>query len=300
VEVHDVISEETRVEAARVSRAAMSNLKAGRAFEDQAIRRVVSEILEEVLRDPQVLIHLNELRALNDYTFNHSVGVCLLSLLIGAGMGYNKDSMRELGLGAILHDVGKMLVPDHILHKPALLSPQDLEEIKKHPLNGYELLTRKTNLAASILKVPLQHHERVDGKGYPHGLKGHEISQYARVVAVADVYDALTTDRPYRYRFYPHEAVNILRSRSGTHLEGEMVEQLVRHVAIYPIGSRVVLSTGEVGVVIEVNRDLPSRPLVKIIIDRRGEVVRSYQTVNLLASPEITILRPHTPEVPKP
>lgn len=281
VEIHDVISEETRAEAVRLIKANF------RAFENQhklnirAVKSMVDQIIDELLADLTVLVNLNDIRAFDDYTFAHSVNVAVLSIMTGITMGYNNLQLKELGVGAILHDVGKTRIDKSILSKAGELTKDEFEEIKKHTIYGFEILRQHPDVSLLSAHVAFQHHERWDGNGYPRCLAQEDILEYARIVAVCDVYDALLADRPYRASYTVNQALTILKRMGGIYLDKQCVNALITNIAVYPIGSVVELSTGEVGVVVDVNKEAPSRPVVRLVVDRYGNPMQRQQEVDL-------------------
>ena len=267
IEVHDVINENTRNEAVTLVRKIMTEYSFFDTVDVENVKSVVNKIVDELLSNDDILYNLTEIKTVDDYTFGHSVSVCILSLITGIGIGLDTAQLRELGIGAILHDIGKLCIPRDILTKPCQLTIEEFEEIKKHTLLGYELLKRSGQLNLISSYIALGHHERYDGSGYPLRLKNGEIQLYARIVAVADVYDALTSDRVYRKKLKPHEVYEYITSLGIHHFDPLVVENFVKFVTVYPVGTGVMLNTRERAVVVKHNRKMPTRPLVRIVYD---------------------------------
>lgn len=267
IEVHDVVNETTRNEAVSLVKKIMTGYSFSDSIDVERVKEVVNKIVDELLTSDDILYNLTEIKTVDDYTFEHSVSVCILSLITGIGLGMGTTQLRELGLGAILHDIGKLCIPREILKKPSQLTVEEFEEIKKHTVLGYELLKKSGQLCLVSSYIALGHHERYDGSGYPLRLKNEEIQMYARIVAVADVYDALTSDRVYRKKLKPHEVYDYITSMGVHHFDPLVVENFVKFVTVYPVGSGVLLNTGERAIVVEHNLKMPTRPLVRIVYD---------------------------------
>ncbi len=258
-------------------------------LERDKIKETVNDLLRQVLRDRCVMVHLTQVRGSDSYIFTHSVNVCMLSLIIGLFLKLKKDQLKQLGLAALLHDVGRTRISKSILYKQSALSVEEFAEVKKHTVYGFEML-KNYNFSDTVTRTALQHHERMDGSGYPHGLCGEDIEFSARIVAVADVFDALLADRPFRKAFYPHEAVEIIINSSGQ-FDPEILKIFVDNVAIYPLGTVVALSSGEVGVVVDMNRGHQTRPVVRIMFDRDSQKLHFIKEVDLSKYRDIFITR---------
>lgn len=222
------------------------------------------------------------------YTYIHSVNVALLATIIGIHMGYEIEELSYLASGAVLHDWGKLLVPREILHKPSALSPEEFQVIKRHPIRGEQVL-RDAGWPDEVLRVVREHHERWGGQGYPDGLRADGIHPNAQIVAVADVFDALTEDRPYKVGLSPYHALEMILNGSGSSYAPEVVRALRSCVLLYPEHSTVTLSSGETGVVIALAAELPTRPVVRIIADRQGRPVRGEKIIDLRKNRTLTV-----------
>jgi len=247
----------------------------------KAVKEVVDSIIDELLANREVLFHLADIRSYDDYTFFHSVNVCILSLMTAITLGYNQLKLKELGIGALLHDIGKIRLSKKLLNKPEELTSEEYQLIRKHPEFGYQILRTYDDVPLLSAHVSLQHHERWDGKGYPRRLAGEQIHEYARIVAVADVYDALLADRPYRPAYSVNQAVTNISRMSNTYFQPRAVAALVSNIAVFPIGSVVMLSTGQTGIVVDVNSNYPTRPVVKVVYDQYGNKMPKSHEVDL-------------------
>lgn len=247
----------------------------------QEFKNIFNQILSEMRGRSSLLNLLSHIQVKDNYVFTHSLNVSLYTLTIAIKMRYSEKRLYEIGLGALLHDIGKMLIPPEVLHKPGKLTDEEFELIKKHPEYGYEILKQQHDLSLLISNCAFQHHEKLDGSGYPRGVKAEDIHHYAKVIAVADVFDALTTHRSYRDAMLPHEAMEIIFAGCHTHFDAEVVEAFRRSVALYPIGVTVHLSTGETAVVVGYDEHSPMRPRVRIFQDAEGKPLEDWIEIDL-------------------
>ena len=255
------------------------------------IQKMVGEILDELLSNEDIIIQLSNIRAIDDYTLNHSINVCVYSLITALTMHFEREELLELGVGALLHDIGKIMVPDRLLNKPERLDADEYELIKDHTLRGYEILKQIDGISERSRRIALLHHERMDGKGYPTGVYGADIDEFVRIVAVVDVFDALTSDRVYREKIESHLALEYLISMSKIQFDYETVRHFVQNVAIYPIGTGVKLSSGETGVVLRVNKEFPTRPFVRVIKDSHENTLQTPKDYDLMKNLSIFIIK---------
>ncbi len=290
-EIKEPISEKTRIETIKEVKRNFQALEANRRINTRHVKKVVDAILDELMSNREVLINLSDIRTYDDYTFSHSCNVCVLSLLTGITLGYTEPKLKELGIGALLHDIGKIQVSKELLNKRGELSPEEYAEIQKHAAYGFEILRAYDDIPLLSAHIAFQHHERWDGKGYPRGLNQEQIHEYARIVAVADVYDALLADRPYRGAYSINQALAILNHMSGVYFEPRILAALISNIAVYPIGSVVMFNTGEIGVVVDVNRNNPHRPVVRVVFDRRLTRLKTPHEVDLSSLTTVYISR---------
>lgn len=297
VEIIEAISESTRLEATRLVRDLMEGLKGGRPviIEAGRVNRVIGHMIDDLLQRRDLMLDLSDIRVTDDYTFSHSVNVCVLSLLTGLTLSYSRPKLEQLGMGAILHDLGKTRVPEHILNKPGPLTPEEFAQIKRHTIDGFALLSEQ-NLPGNAARVALEHHERYNGEGYPQGLQGTEIHDYARVVGIADVYDALTTDRVYRKAYPPNEAYELIAGSGNHAYDYRMVTAFLSNVAAYPVGTYVQLNTGEIGIVTGTPPRQSQRPNVRILYDPCGQRMRVPYEVALAEEMSLGISQIILPE----
>lgn len=236
----------------------------------QRLRNAVPILVQEIMLHKTVALDLIGLRRADNYTFMHSLSVAVLAVATGVELGLDAEQLTGLALGAVLHDMGKTQVPLSILHKPAQLTASERTLVHRHPRWGVELLTRHAQLPAPALQGIYEHHERCDGSGYPHGLWGSRISRSGKIVAVADFYDALTSDRPYHSRLAPHLVIEQLLVMGRRSFDANIVRALLRSLVPYPVGSTVMMDSGETGEVIGYDQNFPYRPRVLIMRDSWG------------------------------
>lgn len=277
LELNDIISDVTRVEAVQVTKNTLEQAAKGKNIQPAQVLSVVNNIIDDLLAQDTILVNLTDIRTFDDYTFGHSVNVAVLSLIMGIALGYDQIKLRNLGVGALLHDLGKTKIPLSILNKQEKLTEQEVELIRKHPEYGFELIRNNRELSILIAHVAYQHHEKYDGTGYPRGLKEKNIHKFARIVAIADVYDALTSDKTYRPRYLPHEAHEYLMGACYSHFDSDLVKIFLQYVAPYPLGTIVFLNTGEKAVVVEQHPDFLLRPIVMVFEKNGQELSRTFQ-----------------------
>jgi HD-GYP domain-containing protein (c-di-GMP phosphodiesterase class II) len=277
LEVSDAINEVTRVRATTIIKSTLERARTNQSIDCARIAGVVDDILADLESNSEFVFELSTLRSVDDYSFVHSVNVCVLSLILGQSLHLRASTLKTLGVGAILHDIGKVTIPAEVLNYPGRLSPEEFELIKGHTTQGFEILRANREISLLSAHVALQHHERLDGTGYPRQLRGDEILEYGRVAAIADVYDALTADRPYRTQYAPEEAVQKLVAGIDQAFDGQMVRKFLEVVAVYAVGSILRLSTGEIAVVVRQQRGMPSRPLVAVVTDPLYNLVEPWQ-----------------------
>jgi HD-GYP domain-containing protein (c-di-GMP phosphodiesterase class II) len=294
VTVADVISEETRRQAVKVLKDTLSATKNSitrqkKPVVDNRFTFIIEKLIQEVLENKDIAVNLADIRDADDYTFLHSVNVCALTLLAGTDLGLSRSRLEEVGIGALLHDMGKIWIDDEILKKKGSLTPEEYEEIKKHPMFGYEILSAQKNISADSIKIVMQHHERCDGSGYPYHLKTDEIHPFAKLTMVVDVYDALTADRPYRGSLQPHQAIEMLTSCVGTY-DTDMIRSFITHLAAYPVGTAVRLSSGDLALVVYNRKGIPLRPVVRVCKDQDGLLYHEPFDLDLLEQLDLVIV----------
>ncbi|MFC0333954.1 HD-GYP domain-containing protein [Paenibacillus sepulcri] len=267
----ELLSEETKRTLIRTMSETMDSIRSGKDFNSRSVSLSVEDMLEDVLRNKDVLIHLNDIRTRDNAAFVHAMNVCMISALLGIHMNLNQVQQKELAIGALLHDLGKPLEESEFEFEPA---DDEAAKNKKmamhHTWRGFQLLKARREFSLLIAHVALQHHEHIDGSGEPRGLAGEQIHLYSRIVAVANAYDNLLQEFDNGKRMLPHVACERLLAMSGKELDHAVVVQFMRVVSIYPNGVSVRLSTREAGVVVGQHRGLPGRPVVRLL-EREGD-----------------------------
>ncbi|HQO29005.1 MAG TPA: HD-GYP domain-containing protein, partial [Accumulibacter sp.] len=236
----------------------------GQAVNADSAQRLVEEISNSVIRNPGALISLARLKSADDYTFMHSVAVCALMIALARQLGLDEAQCRSAGVAGLLHDLGKAAIPLEILNKPGKLTDSEFAIIKTHPREGHQMLLDGQGVDDNTLDVVLHHHEKIDGSGYPERLQGDEISLFAKMGAVCDVYDAITSNRPYKAGWDPAEALGKMAEWSKGHFDTRVFQAFVKSIGIYPIGSLVMLSCGRLGVVVDQSEKSLLQPQVKV------------------------------------
>ena len=236
----------------------------GKAVDTANAQKLVEEINDSVSRNPGALISLARLKTADDYTYMHSVAVCALMIALSKQLGLSEQETRRAGIAGLLHDLGKALMPMEVLNKPGKLTDEEFAIIKKHPAEGHRLLLGNSGADEMMLDVVLHHHEKIDGTGYPKGLKGEEISLFAKMGAVCDVYDAITSNRPYKAGWPPSESLRKMAEWATGHFDQRVFQAFVKSLGIYPIGSLIRLASGRLGLVIDQSEKSLLTPCIKV------------------------------------
>ncbi len=269
---------------ARVHQAVMdvfSDARLGKALDTERCLPLVHDVASSVLRHPGALISLVRLKASDDYTYMHSVAVCALMVALARQLGLDEEQAREAGLAGLLHDLGKAFMPPEVLNKPGKLTEAEFAIIKTHPQRGRSALeANASDVGEAALDVSLHHHEKMDGSGYPHGLAGEAISLFARMGAVCDVYDAVTSNRAYKAAWDPAVSLQAMATWKG-HFDAAVFQAFVRSVGIYPIGCLVRLESGRLAVVVEQSERSLVAPIVKVFYSTRAKMHVPHELVDL-------------------
>ncbi|WP_338042483.1 HD-GYP domain-containing protein [Paenibacillus ginsengarvi] len=287
--VQDPISEETRRMAIgtirsnfkRIMMDTLPRRSVNQPFIGKAFKDALGLIIDDLSQNPTAMIMLTDISVTDHYLYQHSLNVCIYATMLGLSEGYSHQDLAVLGLGALLHDIGKTKIPLDILQKPGKLSGSEFEAMKRHTEFGYMLLKDEPNIPLLSAHCALQHHERIDGSGYPRGIRGGEIHEFAKWIGLVDSYDAMTSNRVYRSAMLPHQAVEALYAGANTLYETSMVEHFRDKVAIYPLGTTVTLNTGESGVVVDINSQSPQRPIVRVLVDADGQPLHAPYEIDM-------------------
>lgn len=268
-----------------------SAIKADETFSIDEVDASITRIIEVMKNYPNIFLFLYGLEEGKNYLVVHSVNVTFYSILIGMALKYSTLKLRELGLGTMLIDAGMIKLPAYIMHKQSNLTEHEFNQIKTHPLHGYKALRQLGKIPEKSAMVCLQHHEQFDGKGYPRGLKGTQIDEYARIASIADSYEAQIANRAYRKRIFFYQAMKNLLSSGINVFDPVILRMFLSRMSVYPIGSIVELSNNTIGVVIGSIAQKPLRPIVKLIIDSNKKRFTDTIIVNLVEEKALYISR---------
>lgn len=288
IEIEDAISDETRFKCKVELEKSMTSLTLQGRNSTAVLSDAITLLLDDILSNPNILISLNDIGTTDDSTLVHSVNTTVFSLMIAQQLNFSMLELRKLAEGSLLHDIGKTIIDPDILYKASTITSEEFEHIKEHSLLGYNLLKQNSNFTELTRIISLQHHERLDGSGYPYGLQQNEIHIFSKIVMIADMYDALTAERCYRSGLSNYDAYQILMKDSQTKLDYELLSIFLKHIAIYPNGTNVRLSDGTRGIVKAQNLNLPFRPIVRVIEDNPNQNVKLYD-IDLSSALNITI-----------
>lgn len=289
IAVDEVISEETRLQAVSCLKEIGEDIQKNKTFSVALAKQVVSRLIDDLITNREMMLSLSDIRSYDDYTFNHSVNVTVISAMIGMSLHYNQIKLHDLSLGVLLHDIGKIQTPLEIINKPGRLTAEEYNVVKQHTWHGFELLRNNPEIKITSAHIALQHHERCDGSGYPRNLQMDEILEFARISAIADVFDALTNDRCYRKKIPVHQAYDILMENSGSHFDNYILDRFIQKIALFPQGTKVRLNDGRSGLVIRQNNTCPTRPVIRLFWQLGRELIKPVE-VNLLDEPNLAIV----------
>jgi HD-GYP domain-containing protein (c-di-GMP phosphodiesterase class II) len=295
----DTIRDETRKQAVDTIYKTMNSFKDQTVTKGRTIapdmgrnfRAVFGQIMQDLSSRPNMLVNLTSIHAMDAYLFQHSFNVAVLAGIMGIAKGFNRNQLEELGIGALLFDIGMTKMPPKLLANKGSLSAEERTLLHSHAKDGFDILRKYHDISIVSAHCALQHHERFNGSGYPRGLKESEIHMYAQIVGLADTFDALTSPRPYRKRYTASEAIEFLFAAGGTFFDLELIKLFCKHISIYPISTSLLLSTGQVGVVSENNELAVHRPRVRIIMEAGGMPPASPYEIELKDELHITIIK---------
>ncbi|MFS0674356.1 HD-GYP domain-containing protein [Ornithinibacillus sp. 179-J 7C1 HS] len=287
IDIEPAISERLRQDATSSMKKLFGNIQQSKlkantsviADETRNLSDIISRIMGEIDSHEESISLLTDIYLTDDYIFQHSLNVAIYSLAIGAQLKLNAKELSELGKGAILHDIGKLFIDPDIVQKPDQLTDEEYEMMKTHTTLGYDYLRKNRHYSSVIAHCAFQHHERINGTGYPRGLKGSEIHLFAQIIGAADVFDAVTSNRVYRKAMLPHEGLELLYSSAVNQFDIRIIEAFKNSVAVYPNGISVELNDNRQGVVLKQNKHICDRPVVRILKER-GQKVEPY-TIDL-------------------
>lgn len=276
IDVVNVISDELRRETMTGISKIYMTAEQGRKPSKLDINKQVGDIVDELLGNRSMMVNMMDLRSFDSYTYSHSINVAVLSIIIGITLNYGKDDLIKLGIGALLHDIGKVFISKDILNKEGPLTSSEYDIIKKHRQLGYDYVVEKYLVPVLSRVTIADHHERYDGSGYPRGKKKSEISFFGKITAVADVYDALISERPYRKALSPSNAMEYMMAGSGTLFDPDIIRVFTRKIAPYPVGTTILLSNGWTGIILENFESFCLRPRIRIF-QKAGKYVEPFE-----------------------
>lgn len=270
-----------RTEASTFMENTFRDVRSGKSINGKDCKKVVSGMVASILRNPDALVLLSNLRDHDEYAIAHSINVCTLCLAFGRYMGFTTSELIELGMGALLHDVGEIRIPTDIMHKEGLLSKEENLLMQTHTTHGADILRNSTDIPRSAIDIALFHHERSNGQGYPKGLYEKDISRLSRIVGMIDVYDSVTSSHTYRHCISSTEALKNMYNWRNTLFEASLIENFIQCLGIYPIGSVVELGSGEVGIVISVSLESRLQPKLMLVRDTNKRPYMPPKIINL-------------------
>ncbi len=241
-----------------------TDIKIGKKIILTEINNEVDSLIDEIIGNDNILARIRELEEKDDYTFNHSLNVSMLATMLGKWMRYSQKQIKQLAIAGLFHDIGKLKINDNIINKPGKLTDEEFKKIKEHSIYGYNILKETVGISKNISLAVLQHHEREDGSGYPLGLKGNQIHEYAKIIAICDTYDAMTSNRVYKSKKSPFFAAEILRDEGFNILDPKMTRVFLDKIAGFYVGCTVLLSNGEEGDIVYIHPQAPTKAIVKL------------------------------------
>ena len=259
----------------------VETVKLGGAINTENIQETTNALVDSVFRNQDALTCLTQIQSKDTYLLEHSLNVSILMSVFAKFLGFDKALIKELSLGAFLHDIGKTLLPKDILNKPSKLTENEYKIMKSHVVLGLKVLEKRPNISHIAMTMIKEHHERLDGSGYPKGLKGNEISKYGRMIAIVDSYDAMTCERPYKKRKFPISAFKALVKESPDLYDEALVEKFIQCLGVYPIGTLVKLNSGKLGLISRLNNKKPLNPYVKVFYNTRLKQAIPIEEINL-------------------
>jgi len=261
-------------EARSLTKSLLDDIRLGGALDGNVARDTVKNCVQSVIRHPDALLWMAKIREEREYTAEHCLNVCILAIAFSRQLGFDEAELHNIGMCGLLHDVGKMRVPQEIVDKPARLTPKEMRLMKAHTVHGRNLLLSSANIYSGSIDVAYSHHERIDGNGYPRKIPGHGISRYSRIISIVDAYDAMTADRCYASAITSTEALKIIYNEKGKQFDEPLALKFIETIGLYPAGSIVELYSSEIGVVLESNPRYRHLPRVIILLDENKKKLK--------------------------
>lgn len=290
IDVEDEKLNQIKLSAAKALGGVIRNIDNSTEVDLKTPVAIVEELMEYILNIGDVNKSLYDIKTFDNYTQIHSIDTGIMSLFMGINFNVPKKELVDLGVAAILHDIGKIKVGNAIINKKGKLTNQEFEQIKRHPIYGEEILSKNYNVSNRILRIIREHHEKLNGKGYPFGLKGDEIHQLSQIVSICDVYDAVSNDRIYRSKFSPNDAYELILSEGDNSFSMDMINNFRKTFFVYQLGCCVKLSNYTEGYVINQNSGYPDRPIIRVLYDSKSKKPIPFYEIDLLTNINLTIL----------
>lgn len=289
IEAEDIVSNKVLATVSSTLKQSLNAFRNGKELDMVSLRKSVNLLIDEVILNRNTLIQKEEIRSHDDYLLFHPISVSVYAIMTGLSLGYPEGNIVDLGLGTLLHDIGMMTIDRLIINNPGTLNQQEMDVIKQHPEIGFNILRSYRELSTTSAHIAYQHHERVDGSGYPRGLRDKEIVEYAKIAAVADTFDAVISDHPYRKAYCITDGLTVLKGLQNSFFDAEIVDAFISNIAFYPIGSLIRLVDGRIAVVIAANRFNMTRPVIEIMTDDHGNPLKTNLTVDLQQNSKVKI-----------
>ena len=289
IDEHDTAAQNAKSEFVLAAHMALDEVRVGKYVQIETIKGRVMALLDECCMHKEIQPLFTAMQNCNDYMFKHAVCGYFFAMMIGIGCGIEGLRLRDLGLGALLRDVGMITISRDIINKPGALTPEEMAIVKQHTEKGHEILQRNSEISLAAANCALQHHERFDGSGYPRGTKADSIHEFAQITALADVYSAMTANTPYRKALSVYDALAIIEKAGAAYFNPELIRVLVSNVAIYPLGAVVRLNNQAVGIVNDYADELRTKPILNITKNESGQRVNQIVTIDMAANPTVYI-----------
>lgn len=257
------------------------NIQVDKKIDVSTMQTAIGDMVESVIRNPDALLWLTKLRSVDTYAYDHAIDTAVLAVMFGRHLGLPRDQLHELGLTGLLFDVGKLKLPPELLTKPGKLTDEEFVLVRKHVDFGVEILSQSAGLSARVIDGVRHHHERHDGRGYPLGIRGGAIPIFARIIAIVDCFDAITSARPFRSAISAHHAIREMYQWRDTEFQAQLYEQFIQCLGVYPTGTIVELSSGEVAIVVAQNRTRRLRPRVMLVLDEEKVALERNSILDL-------------------
>ncbi|NEZ48747.1 HD-GYP domain-containing protein [Clostridium botulinum] len=283
IEMDEIISEKTREETKAVLKNEFDKFISNQNYSSKEIFKVVNNIIELILSREEVMVNICDIKSKDKYLYEHSINVCLLSLILGIYLNYSENRLKELAIGALLHDIGKLLTPKDVVEKfrNGNLSKEEFEIFKSHTIDGYEIINQKEDISYISKAIILMHHEHCDGTGFPLGLTDEQLHETVKIVSICNTFDNLVSDFSGYTKMEVYKALEYLIAMSETLFDKKLVNAFVKNIAAYPSGTIVKLNTGDSAIVLKQNTSLPLRPIVNIIFDKNSYKLDEPITIDL-------------------